>query len=142
MAPLVGTYPHTLDPKGRLVLPSKFRTHFGESLYVSPSKGCLALWSPEEFEQQLVRLTTEARDARMSDTAWRAVAARSEEVRQDSQGRILLPSKLREMARLDRDVIVTGAINRLEIWDAATWQAMEADLDAAVFEELSGPLGI
>jgi MraZ protein len=140
--PLVGTFPHTLDPKGRLVLPAKFRAHFADTLYVSPSRGCLALWSPAEFEQQLTRLTEAARAENMSSVAWRALAARSEEVRPDAQGRILLPAKLRSMAGLEREVVVTGAVNRIEVWNAETWQAMEPELDAAVSEGLAGRFGV
>jgi MraZ protein len=142
MAPLVGTYEHTLDGKGRLVLPSKFRNHFGESLYVSPGAGCLSLYTAEAFQETLERLTAQARAGDVSQMAWRGFAARSEEVRQDAQGRILLPAHLRADAGLDREVVVTGAIERVEVWSGPAWQALETQMRQAVVDELSGPFGV
>ena len=132
----VGTYDHTLDAKGRLVLPSKFRGYFADAAYLSPGDGCVTLRTPDEFEAMAERFKGEVKDeVRDKDTdlkALRALAAMSEEVRPDTQGRIMVPARLQLFAELDREIVVCGAIDRIEIWNAVSWNEMADELDESV----------
>ena len=128
----VGTYEHTLDTKGRLVLPSKFRSHFADTAYLAPGDGCISLWTPVRFEEHVSRLQEEARKGDTSKDVLRGVAAKAEEVRPDSQGRIMMPQRLQTFANLDREIIICGNINHIEIWNASSWAAMTDELDESV----------
>jgi MraZ protein len=84
---------------------------------------CLALWTPDEFEQQMAemeRLQDQGLSARNLARVW---ASGSTEVEIDRQGRVAIPAYLREFARLDGAVLVNGAINRVELWNPAEWAA-------------------
>jgi len=142
VASLVGNFEHTLDGKGRLVLPAKLRHHFGETLYVAPGAGCLQLFNPDVFDDLVARLTEAVREGEISQMAWRAFAANSEEVRPDAQGRILLPTQLRELAGLDREVVLSGAVDRVEIWAADRWQEMQPAMTTDMTEVLGGRFGV
>ena len=128
----VGTYDHTLDAKGRLVLPSKFRGYFADAAYLSPGDGCVALRTPDDFKEMVERFQEEVRGKDADPHSLRAIAARSEEVRPDAQGRIMVPTRLQQYAELDREIVVCGAIDRIEIWNAASWNEMADELDQAV----------
>ena len=128
----VGTYEHTLDAKGRLVLPSKFRSHFADAAYLSPHDGCIALWTPDGFQEMVESLLEGAREGDTEPRVLRGVASISEEVRPDAQGRIMLPSRLQAFANLDREIVICGAIQRIEIWNASSWAAMADELDESV----------
>ena len=128
----VGTHDHTLDDKGRLVLPARFRSHFTESAYLSPGAGCISLWEPERFERMIERLGEQVRSGEVGSRARSQVAHASSIVRPDAQGRIVIPERLRAFASLGHDVKVCGAVDSVEIWDAANWSAMAADMDRSV----------
>ena len=137
----VGTYEHTLDAKGRLVLPAKFRSHFADAAYLAPHDGCIGLWTPEGFQEMVERLLEGAREGDTSPRVLRGVGGKSEEVRPDAQGRIMMPSRLQDFANLDREIIICGAIQRIEIWNASSWEAMADELDESVeiaFQQGSG----
>jgi MraZ protein len=87
------------------------------------------------------RLTEKIRSGLASQDALRAFSANAAEVKPDSQGRILVPQRLREFAGLDRDVVVIGAMQRIEIWDAARWSALSAHADESLVHAVTS-LGI
>jgi MraZ protein len=117
----VGTFEHSLDDKGRVVLPSTFRAQLVEKGFLSQWDRCLGLWTEEGFADVARRLTEKIREGLAPQEAMRSFAANAHEVRPDSQGRITIPQRLREFAHLERDAVVIGAIDRIEIWDAARW---------------------
>jgi MraZ protein len=122
-----GEYQHSLDAKGRLILPSKFRDPFAPGAFVTKLvDGCLAVWTKEEFDRRTAEMLEKARRGPNERNAMRAWAAGAAEVSPDKQGRIALPPPLREFAGLETDVMVTGAINHVELWNVATWQSVEA----------------
>ena len=133
---LVGTHDHALDDKGRFVLPAKYRAHFAEAAYLAPGAGCVALWPAERFEQMVERLTEQVRTGEVDALVLGGLAASSEEVRPDAQGRVTVPERLRTLASLDREVVVCGAIDRIEVWDAATWATRVPVLDRTVADAL------
>ena len=121
-------YNHTIDAKGRLIIPSKFREALGEEFVVSKGMdGCLFVYANEDwnaFEQKLTSLPLINKQARQFARFFLAGAA---QVELDKQGRILLPASLREFAGLDKDVVLVGVGSRIEIWSKEKWEAMESD---------------
>lgn len=132
-----GTYTPKLDEKGRLFLPAKFRDQLTEGLVVTRGQErCLTIWSLEDFQ----RLTDRLRDAPVTvkgtrDYVRMLFAAASQEV-PDKQGRISIPTSLREYASLRKDVVVIGSMNRIEIWDPTAWTAYSEEQEQK-FSELS-----
>jgi MraZ protein len=120
----LGTHTPRLDEKGRLILPAKYRDELAEGVVITKGQErCLYVWPLAEF----TRVTTAMRDAQMSGKTLRdhsrvLFASASDEV-PDKQGRITVPPALRQYAGLDRDCVVIGANTRMEIWDAAAWEA-------------------
>lgn len=119
----VGTFEHSLDDKGRVVLPAKFRDRLAGTGFLSQFDVCLGLWTEEGFNEVAQRLTDQVRLGNASQDAMRAFAANAHEVHPDSQGRITIPQRLREIAGLGSEVVVNGAIGRIEIWDANRWNS-------------------
>lgn len=132
-----GTYTPRLDDKGRLVLPAKFRDELAEGLVVTRGQErCLTVWSLADFGQ----LTERLKQAPVTNRAARdyvrmLFSAASQEV-PDKQGRISVPQVLREYASIDRDVMVIGAMNRVEIWDPNAWRTYSEEQESK-FSEIS-----
>jgi len=122
VAGFVGRYEHSLDTKGRVILPSKFRAEFEHGGYLAQhTEGCLALWTPAEFERQTVAMVDRAESGRANRNRARLWASSSHEVEIDRQGRMAIPARLREFASLENEVLVHGALDRIELWNPATW---------------------
>lgn len=132
-----GTYTPKLDEKGRLFLPAKFRDELAEGLVVTRGQErCLTIWSEASFGALTERLqAAPITNKSTRDYVRMLFAAASNDV-PDKQGRISIPAVLREYASLDRDVMVIGAMNRVEIWDPASWQAYSQEQEQ-VFSDLS-----
>ena len=94
----VGKFEHSLDDKGRVVLPSKFRSDLANHGYLTQYDQCLSLWTPEGFKDMADRLTAKVRAGEASQQALRAFSASTHQVKLDSQGRIGIPERLREFA--------------------------------------------
>lgn len=132
-----GTYTPKLDDKGRLILPAKFRDQLAGGLMVTRGQErCLYVWPQAEIN----RITERLRDAPVSNKATRdyvrMFSSASSDETPDKQGRITIPTKLREYASLTKDVVVIGAMNRLEIWDETAWNEYSEAQEEA-FAELS-----
>lgn len=118
-----GRFGHTLDGKGRVILPAKFRAAFERGGYLTQNyDGCLALWAPEEFEQQMQNMQERAGEGRSERNLARMWASTTIDVEVDRQGRMAIPVHLREFAGLEGDVLVHGAIDRVELWAPARWE--------------------
>ena len=134
-------YNHTIDTKGRLIVPSKFRDQLGDEFVVTKGMdGCLFVYANEDwnaFEQKLTSLPLINKEARKFARFFLAGAA---QVEVDKQGRILLPSKLRDFAGLEKDGVLVGVGSRIEIWSRENWENMDADSNmddiAATMESL------
>jgi MraZ protein len=123
VAGFVGRYEHSLDTKGRVILPAKFRASFERGGYLTEHReGCLALWTPGEFERQMGAMQERAAAGRTDRNRARLWAANSHEVEVDRQGRMAIPARLRDFAQLEGDVLVNGAIDRVELWSPAVWE--------------------
>ena len=139
----VGTFEHGLDDKGRMVLPARIRGQLGETGLLGKLDGCLGLWTIDGFFDMADRLQAEvdAGTGRVSGEAIRQFAAEAHEVTPDQQGRIVVPARLRSYAGLGSEVVVTGRIQRVEIWSAEAWAARSAPSDAALTSAIQA-LGI
>ena len=132
----MGEYNHTIDAKGRLIIPSKFRDTLGDEFVVTKGlDGCLFVYDNAEwaaFEEKLNSLPLTSKDARKFVRFFLAGAVQAEV---DKQGRILLPASLRKYAELEKDVVLAGVGKRIEIWNKEKWEAIssydEDDMDQA-----------
>lgn len=119
-----GSYERSLDAKGRIILPARFRAFFDTQAFLSQHlERCLALWTPEVFEQQWADMEARQNQDADSRNLARVWAAGLYEVELDRQGRVSIPPRLREYAGLDSAVLVTGSLNRVELWNPVAWDA-------------------
>ncbi len=119
----MGEYNHTIDAKGRLIVPTKFREQLGEAFVITKGNdGCLAIYTNEAWETFLGKIQTLPANNHIR-TYVRNIVGSSVEVVTDKQGRILVPGNLREHAGLDKDVVLVGVIDKIEVWDKERWQA-------------------
>ena len=141
----IGEYSHTLDTKGRMAVPAKFRTGLsGGAIVTRGLDRCLFMFTRAEWEtlaQKLVALPLAQANSRAFVRLMLAGAADAEI---DSQGRVLIPENLRAYANLTKEVIVAGLYSKIEIWDAAAWKQYKAKTESASDEiaEKMGELGI
>lgn len=137
MPGFVGRFDHSLDAKGRLILPAHFRPAFERGGYLTLNfERCLSLWTPGEFDRQSADMQATFREgtpeARNFARIW---AAGSVDVEIDRQGRMGIPAHLREFAGLAGAVLVTGAIDHIELWNPEEWQQRVAPAQAVFLGE-------
>ena len=127
----LNTYNPKLDAKGRFFLPAKFREGLADGLVITMQQDhCLAIYPKDVFEQK-ARAALEASSTVARNRALqRMLAAQASDETPDSQGRLTIPPKLREYASLDNELAVVGAIDRVEVWDKAAWEAYSAEQEA------------
>jgi MraZ protein len=142
-SPFRGRHQHVLDEKGRLSIPSRFRDQIAQDhdgrLVVTNLPHCLVAYTPEQWE------AIEARTSQLSNVKsnvqsfLRYFYSGATECELDRQGRILIPPSLREAANLDKQVVIAGMFNRIEIWSQASW---DEEMKKAVenFEDISDEL--
>lgn len=119
----LGTFSPKLDEKGRLILPSKFRDELAEGLVITRGQErCLYVFSAAEFARMHERISEAPITSKQSRDYLRVFLSGAHDETPDKQGRVTLPSALRQYAGLDRDLAVIGTGNRAEIWDATAWQ--------------------
>jgi mraZ protein len=118
----MGEYVHTIDAKGRIIIPSKFREELGDEFVITLGlDGCLFAYPYSEWQIFVEKLKTlpGTKEARQLQRYFMAGAAACQA---DKQGRILIPSKLREHAALEKDIVFVGVLNKIEIWDKERWE--------------------
>lgn len=129
----MGEYLHTIDNKGRLIFPAKFREELGEKFIATKGlDNCLFVYSLDEWailENKLKQLPIAKPEARAFVRFFFAGAA---ELECDKQGRVLLPAPLREHAKLDKDIVVIGVSTRVEIWGKEAWEEYNARIGPEV----------
>ena len=117
-----GSYSHTLDNKGRLVIPSKMRNEAGGRLYILKGyEGSLSVYKESDFQKLTEALENLPFNQKDSRDVQRIALASVVELEVDAQGRIQLPSRLLSDFKISRSVIVVGVINHIEIWDSEAW---------------------
>ena len=139
----MGEYNHTIDAKGRLIVPSKFREALGDTFVVTKGlDGCLFVYDNEEwqaFEEKLRSLPITNKEARQFARFFLAGAA---EVEVDKQGRILVPNILREFAQINKEVVLIGVASRIEIWSKERFEGMASFEDMDEIAEHMAQLGL
>lgn len=129
-----GEFRHTIDSKGRVTVPSKFREDLGEKFYVCKGlDGCLFLLSQSRWDKLVESVS--AMPLAKARSIQRYFFSGAADVEPDKQGRILIPPNLREHAGLQKDVTVIGAANRAEIWDTERWTAYNSSQDEGDLQE-------
>lgn len=119
----IGEFSHTIDEKGRLAVPVKFRAELKKGAVVTRGLDtCLFLFTKIEWEKLAVKLANLPLAQANARAFARLMLAGAMDVAVDSQGRIMIPEYLRRFAGLAKAVVVTGLLSRLEIWDQATWE--------------------
>lgn len=133
----VGTYTPRLDDKGRLFLPAKFREQLEEGLMVTRGQErCLTVYSLADFQLMTERLRSASLTEKGTRDYVRMLASGAFQETPDRQGRITIAPLLRQYASLQKDVVVIGSINRVEIWDPASWETYLAEQEQR-FSDLS-----
>jgi MraZ protein len=130
-----GQFRHSLDDKGRLILPAEFRKAHEEGAFIGPSAGgCLVIYTSERFDEVSEEITRSAKEAGTEEgiNAARSFFSSVQQVTPDRQGRILIAPRLRDAAHLERDVVVTGQQNRIELWAPELWEPVEEGGQAAL----------
>lgn len=142
MALFLGDFPHTLDDKGRLIMPSKFRNELGANFIVTRGlEGCLFVFTEQkwiEFTEQLNSKGLSKKDVR-SITRFFCSCAMNTDL--DKQGRFVVNKNLREFAEIERDVMIIGVSDRIEIWSKEKWDEYskaEYSDDAIMSERFDG----
>lgn len=141
----IGEYQHSVDGKGRMAVPAKFRAKLSKGAVVTRGlDACLFLYPKKDWEElakKLSNLPISQKDARAFA---RLMLAGAMEVKIDKQGRINLPKYLRDYAQLKKDAIVAGLYNRLEIWNEKKWNEYKssAEKDSSDIAEKLGDLGV
>ena len=137
---LIGEYGHNIDAKGRLIFPAKFCEDLGDTMMVTRGLvGCLCVYTMEQWKllyEKLMLLPTTKKEARMYV---RMVTSKAAQCELDAQGRILIPASLIQIAHLEKECIITGTGNRVEIWAKNVWEQLNAD-NADNFEEMAESL--
>lgn len=126
----LGEYEHTIDAKGRLAIPAKFRSQMDQGAVLSKGMGtCLSIYTLVRWEQKSNELIAGMSSDELRDFE-RRIYPSACEVELDAQGRVVIPAKLRAYARLESEVTVAGVRDHFEIWDRAAWRAYQERLDA------------
>jgi len=134
-----GSFDHSLDGKGRVIIPASFREALGENftITINPNKTAVAIYPKEMWDQQLERLSQINPMDKIGLQYERYVMSVSFSGNSmDAQGRVLIPAKLRAKIGLARDIVFVGLNRYIEIWDAEVYQKMEAQTEED-FENLS-----
>jgi MraZ protein len=131
-----GSFDYTLDSKNRLTIPAKFRATFADGIVLAlrhDTQSCISVWRSDEFDEY-VRTMLSSFHLLSTDYATlnRFYNSHSHEMELDSAGRVMVPAKLIEQTGLDKEVVVTGAGQCLEVWDRAAWTQQSGTLAAAV----------
>ncbi len=141
----IGEYTHSLDNKGRVALPAKFRPKLGDGAIIARGLDhCLFVFTRDSWEKLTGKIAGMSFMKSDSRAFARLMLAGASEVEFDNQGRILIPEYLRAYASLKNQAIFAGLYDRIEIWDEASWKVYKSKTEASsddIAEKL-GELGI
>jgi MraZ protein len=126
----IGEYNHSLDDKGRMAIPTKFRAALkGGAVVTKGLDNCLFLYTKKEWSKIAERLAALPFNKANDRALARHFLAGAMDLEFDAQGRVMLPEYLRSFAGLAKKVVIAGLYSRLEIWDEAAWQAYKRKTD-------------
>lgn len=135
-----GRFEYTIDPKGRVNIPSRFREQLSdtglETVVITNYSGCLYAYPTGEWERIEQKLASKVSSVNKKKNAFvRFFVGGAVEVAPDKQGRILIPPSLRSYAGLDREIVILGMPNRFEIWDRERWNVEVSRFEKEGFED-------
>ena len=131
-----GEYTHTLDAKGRLALPARYRSRFEAGAVITPGvEACLYVYPMEAWEAKARQIDEKNLNAAQRRHVERVFFGNASELELDAQGRVTIPAKYRERASLENDVLIVGARDRLELWNLAQYREALAQMPP---EDLKG----
>ena len=141
----IGEFSHSLDDKGRLAIPAKFRSDLKKGAVITRGlDSCLFVYTKPEWEKLATKLAALPFSQANSRAFSRLMLAGAMDVEIDGQGRAMLPEYLRQFAGLKKNVVIAGLYSRLEIWDEANWKKYQSQTEAQSNEiaERMGELGV
>lgn len=141
----IGEYNHSIDVKGRMAIPTKFRAQLGEGAVVTRGlDNCLFLYPMAEWKQLAEKLANLPISQKNTRAFARLMLAGAMDVEVDGQGRIMLPEYLRQFAGVGKKVVIAGLYNRLEIWGEQQWQEYKVGTERSSGDiaEQMGALGV
>ncbi|MGZ3615541.1 MAG: division/cell wall cluster transcriptional repressor MraZ [Ktedonobacteraceae bacterium] len=125
----LGQFDHTIDAKGRMAVPARFRGQLEKGAVISKGMGtCLSVYTMQRWEEKSAELVEGKTSEDLRDFE-RRIYPSAGEVELDGQGRLVIPGRLRAYAGLDSEATVAGVRDHIEIWDRGTWQDYQAKLD-------------
>lgn len=128
----LGTHTPKLDDKGRFFLPAKFRDELGDGLVITRAQErCLAIYPMAKFVEMTQSMGSAPETLKRVRDFQRMLAAGATDEVPDKQGRVSIPPQLREYAHLDKEIVVVGAISRVEVWDSTTWDEYSKEQETA-----------
>ncbi|HEX2953468.1 MAG TPA: division/cell wall cluster transcriptional repressor MraZ [Bacillota bacterium] len=137
-----GQYQHTLDEKGRIIIPAKFRERLGDTFIMTQGfEQCLFIYPMSEWEileRQLMELPTTQKEER---DFLRLLGSSAVEIDTDKQGRVVIPAHLREYAQVHKDVYTIGVFTKIELWSKESWQQYSERIKGS-FEEMAKNTGL
>ncbi|MDP4008903.1 MAG: division/cell wall cluster transcriptional repressor MraZ [bacterium] len=137
----IGEYRHTIDEKRRLSIPSKFRKELGKGAVITRElDNCLVIFPMRVWEERAKKIGTLSESQKEARGFGRIKLAGANLVEFDKLGRILVPVHLAEYAGLEKDVVVAGIYNRLEVWDAEKWNRYQKEMEQNM-ESMAEKLG-
>ena len=138
----VGEFFHTLDAKNRIFIPSKLREELGEHFYIARkmNKTCLAVY-PEEEMKKIFEKINQVPDSTVSAVK-EFLFPKTIDVAPDSNGRIVLPQSILDYAKIDKNAVIIGAGNHLQIWSDVLWAQEEAKRDMSAIREMLASIGL
>ena len=135
----IGEFNYKIDAKKRLAVPAKFRDDLGGKVVVTRGlDGCLFLYTLEEWKKLAEKISSLPLSQSDARSFARVMLAGAMELELDSSGRILLPDYLKEYADLDKEVIIAGVYNRMEIWDKDAWEEYKDEAESEVGDVAEG----
>ena len=124
---LSGDFNHSIDAKGRLIIPAKFREALGENFVITKGMdNCLFVYPPNEWKELEEKIKSLPLTNKSARDFKRFMLGSAIEGILDKQGRVLIPPSLREFAKLEKDVVLVGVLDKVEIWDKAKWDESNA----------------
>ena len=136
----IGEYAHNLDSKGRIVLPSRFRDELHTTFILTRGiDDCLTIYSMEQWEKIFIGINRLPNTKKITRQYIHMLTSKATECALDSQGRIAIPSFLSKSVHIEKECVVIGVNDHVEIWDKATWEAYYRDAEEN-FEEVAESL--
>jgi MraZ protein len=125
---LIDTFEHTLDDRGRVAVPARYRPMFAEGVFlVRGSERCIELYTPQDFWERSAPILRESADTESGRRRKRKLFSHCRQEVLDGQGRVLIPARLRQWAGLDSTVIIVGRGDCLELWSPQRWGEEEEE---------------